>query len=646
MSIIFGVRRAADEIVTTAELRLMSLATACYAHDGTYLHSLGRVGLGLQPYHTHDRSTFHSRPEVDAHGNAVVFDGRLDNFEDLLNSLNADTAVGSDGCIVMAAFERWGEQCFSKLIGEWAVALWSAKNGRLYLARDHAGTRTLYFSTVGGTLRWSTYLETLVCGEHQHDLSRDYMLCYIAGAPMVSLTPYQGIETVAPAQYIVAADNHIVKRHHWNCSEQPHIRCRSESEYVDRFLGLLGQSVTRRSGPGAKTIAHLSGGMDSTSIVCMSDYLRKLQDPSASLLDTISFFDDSEPGWDEGRYFSVVEAQRGKVGIHVRTSSSDQSFLPAKRGHGVYLFPGRDSLSIEQELVLKGVLADHGYRVILCGIGGDEVLGGVPDPLPELSSLLVSGHLRRLASKGVDWCLTRRSALVHLLFNTVSFTKALYLKPSAAYGIMSPSWLRIGPSSSLARPRDDAGLLHGELNQAPNDICNRLAWRSALATLPSLTPDLLARYDYRYPLLDRDLVEYAFSLPREQLVRPGRRRYLMRKALVGIVPTEILERKRKAFVARSPLVSLREAREAARPALRGTIAAEFGIIDQPKFTKALDALLRGEEVDFLAPILRTINIELWLQDNLTAVSPPGDKSLAEICARKSARAVPRKRRGI
>jgi asparagine synthase (glutamine-hydrolysing) len=77
-----------------------------------------------------------------------------------------------------------------------------------------------------------------------------------------------------------------------------------------------------------------------------------------------------------------------------------------------------------------------------------------------------------------------------------------------------------------------------------------------METMPHLFPSPLRRPEYRYPFLDKDLTEYLFSIPREQVLQPGRRRVLMRRALVGIVPQEILERRRKAYQLHAPLKAL------------------------------------------------------------------------------------------
>jgi asparagine synthase (glutamine-hydrolysing) len=91
----------------------------------------------------------------------------------------------------------------------------------------------------------------------------------------------------------------------------------------------------------------------------------------------------------------------------------------------------------------------------------------------------------------------------------------------------------------------------------------------------------------------------------------------MRRALSGIVPTEILERKRKAFVARGPLVALRAARDANRSTLNAPVAAELGLVDQSHFKAAVELTVRGENVNWMPAIMRTIHVELWLQATLT-----------------------------
>src|SRR5216683_927664 len=143
MSIIFGIRKSEGEVVEEHQLLSLANATDRWAPDGTFVRATGRIGMGFQPYHTHQRSNLESQPVADDLGNMISWDGRLDNHKELRDLLAQEANI-SDSLIVLAAFRRWGEECFSRLIGDWAVALWSHTDRSLYLARDHAGTRTLY----------------------------------------------------------------------------------------------------------------------------------------------------------------------------------------------------------------------------------------------------------------------------------------------------------------------------------------------------------------------------------------------------------------------------------------------------------------------------------------------------------------------
>ena len=139
-----------------------------------------------------------------------------------------------------------------------------------------------------------------------------------------------------------------------------------------------------------------------------------------------------------------------------------------------------------------------------------------------------------------------------------------------------------------------------------------------------LQPEFLR--EVRFPFLDRDLLEFVFAIPREQIVRVGQRRSLMKRALVGIVPDELLNRRRKAFV---PPGSPKDA-VAAWPSLaelgERLITRDLGIIDLERFQEALEGAQRAEEISS-ASLTHTLTIESWLRHLathgvLTAPAPP------------------------
>jgi hypothetical protein len=126
-----------------------------------------------------------------------------------------------------------------------------------------------------------------------------------------------------------------------------------------------------------------------------------------------------------------------------------------------------------------------------------------------------------------------------------------------------------------------------------------------------LCKDLTAGHPYerRYPFLDRDLLEFLFAIPREQLVRPGERRSLMRRALRDC--DAILDRRRKAFISRAP-IRLAEQHLGALAASGRLASEEVGILDSAKYRDALNGACMGRDIP-LVPLVRTLALEQWLQ---------------------------------
>lgn len=407
MSIIFGQLTESASKLRAAGIEDLGERTSLYSSGEMSVLCAERVAMGFQPFHTNPEATSDIQPLQDGDGNLLTFDGRLDNRTQLTHELGLIQNETTDSAIVLRAFLRWQDGCFARLVGDWALALWSERSRVLYLARDHAGTRTLYYRRQAGSLSWSTYLDSLLSAGT--DLSRDYTVRYLASRPLGNLTPYENILGVRPGHYVRIRDREIVERPHWQAVTGRTVRYKSDSEYEEHFRALLEQSVSRRTEPGTPIVAELSGGMDSSSIVCVSDHVRRSSDPHSRLLDTVSYFDDSEPSLNDAEYYTLVEAYRGKSGIHINTAISQRTFEPFAEDDPMYPVPGADASFLKREQTFQQALWRKGYRCVLSGVGGDEFLGGVPNHLPELSQYLVSGCLGSLVERTFKWCLAERT---------------------------------------------------------------------------------------------------------------------------------------------------------------------------------------------------------------------------------------------
>jgi asparagine synthase (glutamine-hydrolysing) len=136
MSILTGLLHDRGALASEPELRHLSLSTQRYATGLSVVYARGRLGMSLQPYLSHERSALENGPRADIHGNVLSFDGRIDNYAELADQLDLNRGNASDSEIVLAAFERWGEECFTRLTGDWAIALWSERAETLSCARS------------------------------------------------------------------------------------------------------------------------------------------------------------------------------------------------------------------------------------------------------------------------------------------------------------------------------------------------------------------------------------------------------------------------------------------------------------------------------------------------------------------------------
>jgi len=604
---------------------------APYGPDGGGAYIKDNVGILFRAFHTTKESRKEAQPHVTPSGAVVCWDGRLDNREEFIRELReAVTADSTDLAIVVAAYEAWGTKCFAKLIGDWALSIWEPVSRSVVLAKDPIGTRHLYYSLDQKQITWSTILDPMVLlAGKSFTLEEEYIAGWLSFFPATHLTPYVGIHSVPPSCFVRLEPGRQMVSKYWDFDPSKRIHYRTDGEYEEHFRLVLRESVRRRLRSDSTVLAELSGGMDSSSIVCMADSIVARGAAETARLDTVSYYDDSEPNWNERPYFSKVEAKRGRVGCHIDLGSEEGPKFRPENKH-LAIKPGSEGRP-SQDLIKLIIV--NGNRALLSGVGGDEVTGGVPTPVPELEDLLARFKLTPLARQVKLWALNKRKPWSYLLFEA-----ARGFLPFALVGIprdLRPApWLNRGfvkrNRRALQGYRGRLSLV-GPLPSFQENVAALEVLRRQLSC-DTLSASLLL--EKRFPYLDRSLLEFLFGVPRDQLVRPGQRRSLMRRALAGIVPDEIVSRRRKAYVARKPLASI-SAELNYFIALVGHMATNSsGITEGERLLEVLQKARRGEEIPAVM-LMRTLGIEFWLR-NLEASSVLLAHPLANGCGSKGA----------
>ncbi len=613
MSVQFG-RLNTDGKPTEPEyVEAVKSMLAPYGPDSADSYTKAGITILYHAFCTTAESRTEEQPMANKSGVVITWDGRLDNRTELCSLLGAHLSLSSpDISFVAAAYERWGRACFSKLVGDWALAIWDAQTRSLYLAKDVIGSRQLYYSIDEKQVTWSTVLDPLVLlAGHTFPLNEEYVAGWFSFFPATHLTPYIGIQSVPPACFVrIGAQGHGVTEY-WSFDPAHRIRYSNDAEYEEHFVSVFSEAVRRRLRSDRPILAELSGGVDSSSIVCMADILIQSGAVETSRLDTVSYFNDNEPNWNERPFFVKVEEKRGRKGCHIDVGVQD-SFSLTCQSNRFEATPGSAEPPTDASKQFAACMSSNGNRVILSGIGGDEVTGGVPTPFPELADLLTTGQFRKLAHELKVWSLDKRKPWFHLFFEVVH-----RFCPPALFGLPKfkrpAPWLRPGfvkRNRFALQGYENRLRFLGPLPSFQDNLSTLEGLRRQLACDPT-SAELLC--EKRYPYLDRDLLAFLYAIPREQLLRPGQRRSLMRRALSGIVPAEVLFRKRKAYVARASMVAISAEWAAVAEMTKNMDSSSLGIVDEKRLSAILEKARHGDEVQ-MTTVIRTLGVESWLKN--------------------------------
>jgi asparagine synthase (glutamine-hydrolysing) len=583
-----------------------------YGPDGAGTHIAGPIGILYRAFHTTPESRSEQQPWIAPSGNVITWDGRLDNREDIRSEFGlSGNSQTTDLEIVSAAFEQWNEAAFGKLIGDWAVAIWQPGAQTLTLATDFSGVRSLYYYANRDSVFWCKLLAPIVLLSNlPFTLNEHYIAGYLVSYPEAHITPFEEVRPVPAGHYVTIQPGRTTVNRHWRFLPERRIRYKADADYEEHFRHLFRQSVRRRIRSGSPILADLSGGLDSSSIVCMADQVVADAKASAPRIDTLSFYDAKEPLGDERKYISLIENKRGCNGHHIDVEKYGHFFaLRNERFSAEPQFPANEEFKKD----FRKLAETHGYRVFLSGFAGDEFLGGVPDPRSQLADLLVTLHFLSFCKQLFAWSLAKKAPWVQLFYQSVSVLIPDRLKGRNAPAAQMPAWIDL----EFARKRYLSKHTNGLRKDLGFWLPSRREYAGTLATIlqqmahsPGQT---LPCEERRYPYLDRDLIEFLMAIPASQLLRPGQRRSLMRRALVGIVPREVLWRRSKGATGRSHLLALQSSVNEVVQLMDTSISGKMQFINDVRFREDLSRAAAGNCMNVVT-MLKEISLEFWLRD--------------------------------
>jgi asparagine synthase (glutamine-hydrolysing) len=610
----FDERPIDDQLLTTIKLGLED-----YGPDGEHAFVDGPVAMVYRPLHTTAESRLERQPYRSLQRYVITWDGRLDNRDELMASLSTIIERSkTDVEIVAAAFHQWGTNCFSKIVGDWAVSIWDARDRVLTLARDYVGVKHLFYRHCEQTVSWCTHMSPLVRFGPQLTVCDEYVAGLLGIWPESHLTPYCEVHSVPSGHFVRIRDGQVTRHAYWTFDPRVQVAYKDDREYEEHFRLLFRQSVRRRLRSDYPILADLSGGLDSSSIVFMIDDVLAEQGKDPSAVDTFSVWDPDEPGNDDLEYLTHVEEKRKRRGYHGELKSVGDTF------HFEYpTFIDAPDMSEREEVKAykSTVLKNGGYRVVISGAGGDQVLGRDRDPRVQMADCISRFewvHLSRLLH---SWSLYTRRPCFQLLYQSL-----LVLLPTSVRAWMKPAtepapWLNPRFARRYRIAESFLPACKGSMFWLPSVREAFQMFQSLAGLMTVLTPSTV---DVRYPYLDQTLTEFLLSIPVHQLLRPGERRSLQRRALVNIVPNKILWRETKASAGRCNVLCLNKHWEIVERMLSSPVISRLGYIRKELFATALVALKSGQTPRRVAQLFKAIYLEIWLRNAATwgAISVP------------------------
>ena len=530
---------------------------------GVYISPEKKVGLGSRRLKIIDLSPTGHMPMTSTKGGAwITFNGEIYNFKELRSELEKKGYTfksSSDTEVVLNLYLEYGPDAIRRLNGMFALVIWDESKNTFFAARDHMGIKPFFYSIQNGTFYFASEIKAILANpDFKKELDEENIGYYLTFSATPSPhTLFKNVKKLPAAHYLIIQNGNVSEKEFWNPAKTPH-EPKTESYYIEEVRHLLSESIQSQMVSDVPFGCFLSGGIDSsTNATLMS---RALGKP----VETFSVGSKEFEKYNEFEYSRLVAKQLGANTHEILIGEEHLDEFLDK-----YPFfaddPNGDQVCLPLYWLSK-LARDNGIIMIQIGEGSDELFAGydtyrkavnlyngwwnklsaLPSPIRKgaynLSSIINNPkydfhkeYLRRLAfNKRPYW----GNAIAFSDFQKESLLSSGYRK-------------RIGSENS--HNIVDRYFSEIEKFDPEADFLEQMTYLELKQRLPEL---LLARADKmtmahsiegRVPFLDTRLVELAVHIPEKLKFKNNTEKYILKKAVEGIIPNEIIYRKKQGF---------------------------------------------------------------------------------------------------
>lgn len=607
-----------------------------YVADGSTLAS--RVAIGTNRLSIIDLSPAGNQPISNEDGTVwVAYNGETYNFAELRQELLDDGhqfRSHTDTEVLVHLYEKYGAAMVKRLNGMFAFAIWDTKSQELLIFRDRMGIKPLYYTQVGGRLYFASEVKALLaCDEVAIEIDHHSLCQYLAYLYVPSPdSMFRGIYKLPPGHSLRWRNGDIRVDSYWDLSYGDYFTD-SEETLAERFRELLVAATRRQLISDVPVGFFLSGGLDSSTLVACAARAGE----SSLKCYSIAYKDEyrgTEQCTDDARYARVVADHFGAQFHQIVVDPDVASLLPKVVWH--LDDPVADPAAIATYLISQA--AQPEVTVLMSGQGADEVLGGYRAyRIHKMAAWLklIPRHLREVTAPNL------------LKYASVHKDRVIGIPPGLLLAVcryMDKALRTAGMARteqyaafrSYQLDEDMRRLLSPETNAATQawshrntflnlfekvsgeDYLNQMLYVDAKTFLPDLNLavadklSMACSMEVRVPFLDNEIVEFLERVPPSLKIHGYTQKYILRKAMDGVLPKEILQRRKAAFGLPVRAWLKNELKEMLTDMLSEERIRRRGLFDAAAITKMIRENERGER-EYTLQLWSLLSLELWHQ---------------------------------
>jgi asparagine synthase (glutamine-hydrolysing) len=541
-------------VVNEGEVHSMLTALAYRGSDGVGVRCKGSAGFGQRIHQTLPEPLPNNLP-LFSHDLMIVADARIDNRSDLISTLRLEPKLAEamhDFEFILAAYERWGEDCPTHLLGDFSFVIWNFKTRSLFAARDHFGVKPLFYHQSRKGLFFASEVKALLrVNEVPHRLNEHRLGdFFLPTFEETKSTLYESIFHLPPAHSLVWNKASCSIHRYWTLESQRNNQSApSPKEWHEAYREIFLESVKCRVRASSRVGFLVSGGVDSSSVICSATHV--LGDAATNRLQMFSGVYDNARMSDERKYGDIVAQHCRLTPIY---AYPDQ-LSPLTDWDTATEFEDEPLLNPQMPLrwSVYQFAKEQNVRVMLDGYGGDGV---VSNGVGFLTELLLSGRWGKLYNEASGVARRHHRSVPHLIWK-------YGVKPILPFPIQQ-LWSRVRERKrfGLSRiPLQEEFVRRVRLHERavavacqydkPPQTLREIHYRELVSGLYPAAFECFNRtsalfgIEPRHPFFDKRLVEFSLAVPAEEKLQDGWTRHIARRAMAGILPDEIRWRRDK-----------------------------------------------------------------------------------------------------